>query len=91
MKSVAAKMRFQVLREDREALKDQSNQELLDYIEYQKEMFTLNQQYKHVIEQIERVAEHEILDIKIEDIKRSRLAKEEEIVQAQNVRTEDEY
>jgi hypothetical protein len=43
MKSVAAKMRFQVLREDREALKDQSNQELLDYIEYQKEMFTLNQ------------------------------------------------
>jgi hypothetical protein len=54
-------------------------------------MFTLNQQYKHVIGQIEREAEHEILDIKIEDIKRSRLAKEEEIVQAQNVRTEDEY
>jgi hypothetical protein len=54
-------------------------------------MFTLNQQYKHVIEQIERETNHEILDIKIDDIKRSRLAKEEEIVQAQNVRTEDEY
>ena len=32
--------------------------------------------------QIERETEHEILDIKIEDIKRSRQAKEEEIVQA---------
>lgn len=84
-------MRFQVVREDREALKDQSNQDMLDYIEYQKEMFMLNQQYKHVIGQIERETEHDILDIKIEDIKRSRQAKEEEIVQAQNVRTEEEY
>ena len=91
MKSVAAKMRFQVVREDQEALKDQSNQEMLDYIEYQKEMYTLNQQYKHVVEQIERETEHEILDIKIEGIKRSRLAKEEEVLQAQNVRTEEEY
>ncbi len=91
MKSVAAKMRFQVVREDREALRDQSNQDMLDYIEYHKEMYTLNQQYKQVIGQIERETEHEILDIKIEDIKRSRIAKEEELVQAQNVRTEEEY
>ena len=91
MKSVAAKMRFQVVREDREALKDQSNQEMLDYIEYQKEMYNLNQQYKEVVGQIEKEVEHEILDIQIEDKKRSRLAKEEEIVQAQNVRTDDEY
>lgn len=84
-------MKFQVAREDREALKDQSNQDMLDYIEYQKEMYTLNQQYKHVINQIEKETEHEILDIQIEDIKRSKLAKDEEIEQAQNVRTEDEY
>ena len=50
-------------REDREALKDQTNQEFLAYLEYQKEMSQLNNQYNHVMNQIEREAEHDILDI----------------------------
>ena len=54
-------------------------------------MYTLDQQYKRVINQIEKETEHEILDIKIEDIKRSRIAKDEEMVLAQNIKSEDEY
>ncbi len=91
MKSVAAKLNFQVVREDREALKDQTNQEYLAYLEYQKEMSQLNNQYNHVMNQIEREVEHEILDIQIEDIKRTRLAKDEMITDALNVRSEEQY
>ena len=91
MKSVAAKLNFQVAREDREALKDQTNQEYLAYLEYQKEMSQLNNQYNHVMNQIEREVEHEILDIQIEDIKRTRLAKDEMITDALNVRSEEQY
>ena len=50
-------------REDKEALKDHTNQEYLAYLEYQKEMSQLNNQYNHVMNQIERGVEHEILDI----------------------------
>ena len=54
MKSVASKMRFQVAREDREALKDHSNMEFLEYLHYQRDTSELNQQYQAAVAQLER-------------------------------------
>ena len=84
-------MQIQVVREDREALKDQSNRELLEYLEYQKELSKLSNQYNQIINQIERETDHDILDIKIEDIRRTREAKDQMYIEALNVRTEEEY
>ena len=91
MKSVANKMRFQIAREDREALKDQSNKEFQEYLEYQKEQSIINNQYLDKVENQEREAVHEIIDIKIEDIKRTKEAKEQELQIAQNIRSQNDY